>query len=91
MAQQSSALLDNRVCYLAKMNRMYDGILGDRSDPLMQDWVQLDKKISARLFANGLKHEGRVEVLRKNYYECVRNTMSEYVSDLNDIALHTQL
>ncbi len=54
-------------------------------------WVELDKKVSARLFANGLKHEGRVEVLRKNYYECVRYIIFEYVSDLNDIALDTQL
>ena len=47
------------------MGAQYDGLLGDREDPIMQDWVHLDNKISERMYCNGFAHEGRVKELRR--------------------------
>lgn len=69
------------------MGVMFDGILGDRTDPLMQEWVELDKKISERLFANKFAHEGHAKALRDNYYDSLRKSLYEYVKSLNDTAL----
>lgn len=71
---------------------MFDGVLGDRTDPLMQEWVQLDNKITERLFANKFQHEGHVKDLRDNdlhdnYHDSLRMCMFEYVLSLNDSAL----
>lgn len=69
------------------MGVMFDGLLGDRTDSLMQDWVDFDKKLKARLWADGLRHEGHVAVLRANYHTSLRQSMYEYVKSLNDTAL----
>ena len=65
----------------------FDGILGDRTDPLMQDWVAIDQQINARLFAdNTLQVSETVRVMRDKYMP-LRLAMFEYVSSLNDSVL----
>ena len=68
------------------MGAQYDGLLGDREDPIMQDWVHLDNKISERLYCNGFAHEGRVKELRENY-DNIRKSMFEKIASLNDTML----
>ena len=65
----------------------FDGILGDRTDPLMQNLVELDKQIWARLFAhNSDSVHTHLKVLRDNYTP-IRLNMFDYVKSLNDQAL----
>ena len=65
----------------------FDGVLGDRTDPLMQAWVAVDQQIKARIFAdNTLQVSETVRVLRDKYMP-LRLAMSEYVLSLNDPVL----
>ena len=75
----------------------FDGILGDRSDPLMQDWVALDNQINSRLFAINSAHSvsEQIKLLRDQYMsdmDSLRVTIFNYVASLNDQILcqHTE-
>ena len=67
--------------------QQFDGILGDRTDPLMQSVVELDKQIKARLFANNSDSvHTQVRILQEKYSP-IRLEMFAYVKSLNDQAL----
>lgn len=65
----------------------YDGILGDRTDPLMQDWVALDEHISSRLFAKNTYPIPEQTRMLRDQYVPLRLAMFEYIKDLNNDVL----
>ena len=63
---------------------LFDGLLGDRTDPLMQDWVALDNQVKRRLFNRCTpKVPAEIELLRDKYMS-LRVTMFDYIASLND-------
>lgn len=65
----------------------FDGVLGNRTDPLMQGLVELDKQVLSRLFVNTNDDASdQVKILRDKYVP-IRLTLFGFVESLNDQAL----
>lgn len=74
-----------QMCSLIQNMLHFDGILGDRTDPLMQDWVALDNQINSRLFASNSAHSVSEQIkLLRDQYMSLRVTIFDYVASLND-------
>lgn len=62
----------------------YDGLLGDRANPLMQDWVAVDNQVKPRLFGR-ITHSvpDKVKLLQDKFMS-MRVKMFDYIASLND-------
>lgn len=66
----------------------FDGVLGDRTDPLMQDWVALDNQIKYRLFGINSPHLVSEQIkLMRDQYMSLRVAIFDYIASLNDQVL----
>ena len=73
------------MCSLIQDMLHFDGILGDRTDPLMQDWVALDNQINSRLFVIDSAHSVSEQIMMlRDQYMSLRVIMFNYVASLND-------
>ena len=72
------------MCFCVLDMLYFDGLLGDRTVPVMQDWVALDNHVKCRLFAC-CTHRDPAEIkVLQNKYMYLRVTMFDYMASLND-------
>ena len=74
---------------------LFDGILGEHSDPLMRAWADVDNQVNLRLFARGAQETPReplekIKLLRDEYMS-LRVTVFKYIASLNDQILASRL
>jgi len=72
------------ICFCVSDMLYFDGLLGDRADPLMQAWVALDNQVKSRLFAHSTHGVPEEIKLLQDKYMSLRVILFDYVASLND-------